>query len=235
MISVVVPTMWKYKPFYQFLFDMLDVASIGEIIIIDNAPEDRPDLNFVSNPKIKVFTFGKNIFVNPAWNFGVSIAENDIICLLNDDVIVDLKIFGRVNKFITPDIGLCAICPGNSQGQILISTGEIDFAHLQGTYDPHFNFGTGTLMFFHKSNYTPIIDGLNLYWGDNFIYDTMFYKLNRNYHIINAFFYTPYAATCSTISDRDQISEREQQIYNREMPAIFEKIRLENAYRTGFY
>ena len=236
MITVVIPTMWKFKPFINFLYDMLEVPSIGEILIYDNDPDNAPNDPIFKHPKVNCVSFGKNIYVNPAWNMGVRNAKYDNICLMNDDVIVDLKIFHRMDQFLKPGIGLCGICPGLKEefGQVPITTGEIGLMHCATLYNPRAHFGLGTLMFFHKSEYIPIIDGLDLYWGDNFIYDTLFLKLNQNYHIVNTFYYTPYAVTTSTITNSGEILSREHEVYNREMPALLEKIRLENAYRTGF-
>jgi hypothetical protein len=227
--------MWKFKPFIQFVKDMVEVPSIGEIIIFDNDPENGPSDSIFSHSKVNCISFGKNIYVNPAWNAGTRIAKYENICLLNDDVIVDLKLFDRMDKFLKPGIGLCGICPGLQQefGHTPITTGEIELVHTPFPYNPRTHFGIGTLMFYPKEEYIPIIDGLDLYWGDNFIYDTLFLKLNQNYHIVNTFYYTPYAVTTSTIANSGEILSREHEIYNREMPQLLEKIRVENAYRTG--
>jgi hypothetical protein len=223
--------MWKYKPFLQFLKDMVEVPSIGEIIIIDNNPSETPNdpLLMGSNDghsKIHLMTYGHNIYVNPAWNIGVKIARHENICLLNDDVIVDLKLFGRMDKFLKPGIGLCGISPGHAEefGQVPITSGEIDLVHMDFPYNPRIHFGLGTLMFFPKSEYIPIIDGLDLYWGDNFIYDTLRIKLNQNYHITNCFYHSPNAQTTSTIEGANEILARENQVYNREMPGFFNRL-----------
>ena len=235
MITVVVPTMWKYKPFIRFVEDMTEVSSIGEIIIIDNDSAAMPNDPIFSHPKVNCISYGKNIYVNPAWNIGTRLAKHENICLLNDDVIVDLKLFSRMDKFLQPGIGVCGICPGLEQefGHIPITSGEIDLVHSPMPYNPRIHFGMGTLMFYPKSEYIPIIDGLDLYWGDNYIYDTLYYKLNRNYQIVNTFYHTPYAVTTSTIANSGEILSREHQVYNREMPNILEQIRVENVYRTG--
>jgi hypothetical protein len=228
--------MWKFKPFLKFVEDMIEVSSIGEIIIIDNAPESAPSHSIFSHPKVKCISYGKNIYVNPAWNMGTRTAKYDKICLLNDDVIVDLKLFHRMDEFLSPDIGLCGICPGNSKdfGQIPITTGEIELVHCKTPYNYRDHFGLGTLMFFHRDVYIPIVEGLDLYWGDNFIYDTLYFKMNQNYHITNTFYYTPFAATTSTLTNANEMLSREHQVYNSVMPQLLHDIRVQNAHRTGF-
>jgi 2-succinyl-5-enolpyruvyl-6-hydroxy-3-cyclohexene-1-carboxylate synthase len=60
------------------------------IFIIDNNPSERPDIEVLNHPNITMHTFGKNIYVNPAWNYAVPRAKYDRICLYGDDLIFDL-------------------------------------------------------------------------------------------------------------------------------------------------
>ena len=36
MLSVIIPTMWKYEPFLDYLKGVLEQESVGEVIIINN-------------------------------------------------------------------------------------------------------------------------------------------------------------------------------------------------------
>jgi hypothetical protein len=90
------------------------------------------------------------------------------------------------------------------------------------------------LMFMHKTNWIPIPDGLDLFWGDNFIYDTQFLMMDQNYIITNLLHHTPYASTTSTLPEVNTKLLDENEIYNQIMPSLLEKIKLENTYRTGF-
>jgi hypothetical protein len=238
MFTVIIPTMWKYPPFYQFLEDMLAVPSIGQIIIIDNDPEARPDLEILryqGQNKIDLYSYGKNIYVNPAWNAGIKFAKFDRICLYGDDLIFDLKVFHRLIPHISPERGVFGICPGNIEmGQIPVTTGSIDIVHSPSMYHYKTQFGFGMLMFLHKSNWIDIPEGLDLYWGDNFIYDTQFFMMNQNYFITNLFHHTPFAVTSSQISEHNEMLIRENEVYNRVMPQLLNDLRVKNAYRTRF-
>lgn len=234
MYTVIIPTMWKFAPFTGFLSDLVAVPTVAQIIIINNAPDNTPDAPILRHPKIQMHSFGRNIFVNPAWNFGVANSLYDKICILNDDVIFDLKIFNRLIPMITPERGAFGISPGVvDTPQTPVTTGEIEIIHSPTPYNFRTHIGFGMLMFCHRANWVPIIDGLDIYWGDNFIYDTQYYALNQNYIIQNMFHYTPYATTCSTIEGANQILLKENAVYNEKMPAIFEEIRVKNHYRTG--
>ncbi len=54
MLSVIIPTMWKFKPFPRYLEQIIGQDCIGEVILIDNDIEARPK-DFFSHPKIKLW------------------------------------------------------------------------------------------------------------------------------------------------------------------------------------
>jgi hypothetical protein len=141
MITVVIPTMWKYAPFINYVGYLCDVEVIDEIIIINNDVKAMPNNIILSHPKIKLINFDYNIFVNPAWNLGVELSRNDKICISNDDLIVDLKLFERIDQFLTKDMGLVGMCPGNAEmGQPPVTTGSIDIIPWGGQHT--FGFGS---------------------------------------------------------------------------------------------
>ncbi len=226
--------MWKFEPFLDFVSDMAAQMSVGEIIIIDNAPNDTPSHPVLGHPKVKKITFGRNIYVNPAWNKGVELSQFDRLCIVNDDIIFDLKLFNRMLPFVSPTRGAFGISPGvKDTDQAPVTTGEINLVHSTIPYNYRSHLGFGMLMMCHKHNWVPIIDGLDIYWGDNYIYDTQFFALNQNWLITNMFHYTPYATTCSKLENVNEFMSREHMVYNREMPSIIENIRRNNNYRTG--
>ena len=235
MFTVIVPTMWKYPPFYEFLSDMILMPSVGEIFIIDNNPDERPNLPILSHKNIRIETFGRNIYVNPAWNHAVPLAKYDRICLYGDDLIFDLKLFHRIYLHLTPNKGVYGISPGVPDTiQTPVTTGEIEIVHTSNPYHYRDHLGFGMLMLLHRHNWIPIPTGLDIFWGDNFIYDTHFYKLNQNYIIKNMFHHTPYAATTSTLENVNDIVSREGIVYNTIMPELLNRIRVENSSITGF-
>ena len=235
MISVIIPTMWKFKPFPKFLGDMLSSPYVGEVLIVDNHSIDNPNHEIFKHPKITMHNFGRNTFVNPAWNFGVQHAKYDKVCILNDDVIFDLKLFHRIYLHLTPEKGVFGISPGvKDTVQIPVTTGEIDIIHSPNPYHYRDHLGFGMLMMLHRHNWIPIPQGLDIFWGDNFIYDTLYFKLNQNYLITNMFHHTPYASTTSTVEGVNDIVSGEGIVYNTIMPELINRIKVENAYRTGF-
>ena len=210
LFSVVIPTMWKYPPFLDFLRVLNDHPWVGEIIIIDNAYQDRPGL--VNLDKVTLLAKDHNIFVNPAWNWGVDKAKNNRVCILNDDLAFDSELFQKMDAiYNTTNFGTAGLCPGvEFWGQPPITDGAIDIIPWTGQ-GIH---GFGCLMFVDKRNWVPIPDGMNLYWGDNFIFDNHSKMGKQNYLITNMKHETPFAATVTKIGSIEGIIEKEKAVYD---------------------
>lgn len=192
--SVVVPTMWRAcDVMMPMLQKLCDHPHVDEIIIINNDEPHTPTDAVLENTKIKLFGFGKNIYVNPAWNFGVSVAKNDKICILNDDMWFDLQLFEKVSPYVVPENGVTGLCTST-----VIPTRDTDdnIINIQNytdgsitileTSNEHAWAGFGTLMFVHKSNWENIPDGMNVFSGDNFIFhNLLLMKQKKNFMITN--------------------------------------------------
>ena len=68
MLTVITPTMWIHAPFIQMLERLVNVASVGEILIIDNHQEAMPNADVLKHSKVRVYKRLKNMYVCPAWN-----------------------------------------------------------------------------------------------------------------------------------------------------------------------
>lgn len=140
---------------------------IGEILIIDNNPSKKFDL--FSSDKVKIITKGYNIFVNPAWNFGVANCSCENIILANDDILIDLndlnKLMVKINEYIVDDI--------------VIGPHELSF---KTSFNPNveivldstirsFTYGWGTFMVMTKKSYVDIPENVIIWYGDNIQHD----------------------------------------------------------------
>lgn len=85
--SLIIPTMWKSPLLLQMLPVYQQSAWVAEIIIIDNDPDNAPEHNFSNYTKLRFLTRDRNIYVNPAWNWGASLAQHTIV-LVNDDILI---------------------------------------------------------------------------------------------------------------------------------------------------
>lgn len=185
MISVVVPTMWKFAPFLDFLVDVVNCSFVSDVVLINNHKDATPQHDIFDHPKLMVLDYGKNIFVNPAWNVGVMHTKSNIVCLANDDIIYDLRVFKKVLNNYQEDHG----CYGISSRMNV--QGDIEFLPALGND----LFGYGQLMFIHKNKWIDIPPELNVWYGDNFLFDMMIKYNYTNYIIKNLLCYTPHAQT----------------------------------------
>jgi len=221
--SVVVPTMWRVADqFVGFVQALCNHPSVGEVVIINNDNTRTPVLP--NNDKIKLHDFGRNIYVNPAWNYGVEVSEFDRICIVNDDVVFDTAVFEKLQSLLTPTAGVFGLCPGVTNidnnpafDQPPITTGSIDIVPWTGQH----TYGFGCLMFVHKQSWTPIPQGLDIYFGDNFIFDKMLADNKKNYIVTNMNFYSQFAATTSDGSITAGFLDKERPVFDEIKRTMF--------------
>ena len=81
MISVVIPTLWKYAPLCDFLTQVCVHDHVQDVIIVDNDRSNKPAHDVLLHDKVTLLDFGQNMFVNSSGNLGVYHAKAPIICL----------------------------------------------------------------------------------------------------------------------------------------------------------
>lgn len=99
MIDIVIPTLWFPKDFEKSLKIYTSHPKVNKVIIIDNNRSQRPDFEILNHEKIQIVSYGRNIFVNPAWNEGYYQAKSKILAIINDDINVSSDIFDMVIDF----------------------------------------------------------------------------------------------------------------------------------------
>lgn len=224
--SVVIPTMWRFTPFVEFLQDLLDCDRVSEVLLFDNAKNNRPVSSAFYHDKIKILEYGKNTGVNFPWNQGVAEAKHKKVLILNDDVIFDFRVFSRVDRYLTAESGVIGLCPGVSDfKQPPFENGAIKIIPWSGQH----TYGFGCMMFVHKDWYLPVPDGLFIYYGDNWIFDTALIRGRTNYLITNCLFYTPFASTTKELTNVNELHRVEQPIYNRAITEFRLNGRLNNS------
>ena len=152
LFSIIIPTMWESNKIFNLLQKYEKSNYVGEIIVIDNQPTKKPNLE--NYKKIVYQTKGENIFVNPAWNLGYSIAKYKII-LSNDDIIInDLDVI--LENILKSDFDI-------------IGLGENKTQHLK--IDEIKNFPRQSYgSFIYVRNYFYIPEQLKVWYGDDFLF-----------------------------------------------------------------
>lgn len=162
--SVIIPTLWIPNTFKLTIDECIKSELIDEIIIIDNNPASDNKFNFNSN-KIKILTKNENIFVNPAWNWGVSISKNENILLINDDILI-LNLDLILNEIIKSDYELIGL-----NLEKINSGNGVEIHPMIGNRKN----GFGCFMFVKKSIYPEIPENIKIWYGDDFLLK----KINR--------------------------------------------------------
>lgn len=184
MISVIMPTIWKGEYYKQMLPVLNNHPLIGEIIVIDNNVNDT-DESITKLSKIKHIKQKENIYVNPAWNIGVKIAQYDCICLYSDDVLFDTTCLELIYQYCKSEYGITAF----SLETISEKSDNLEF--IKSCFAPwesmqinavnfmHYRFGI--CMFMHKTSYFDIPEEYKIYYGDTYLFDNNVLKGKQNF------------------------------------------------------
>jgi hypothetical protein len=213
MLSVVIPTMWKYKPFEAVLPYIVENPSVGQVIIINNDNLAMPDLPCFDNPKLNLITPPRNLYVNPSWNLGVNISSHSKICLYSDDVVVDPRLFEKADEFLNDDVGVLGACPGNvDQQQPAVTTGEIDIVECSS--NPYIsNWAFGSCFFITRKNWKPIPEELKIWYGDTLQWEWQLKNGRKNYLATNLIYYSPQAITVNSLTEPVNVDMVEDKFY----------------------
>ena len=162
--TIVIPTLFKSNRTEKLLTDLIECEYVDEIIIIDNRLPLSVD---ETNDKVRIVSKGENIYVNPAWNWGIELAKNNHIALLNDDINFDPNIFGLINAEVFSEFGIIGMGEGNYKNPIDEQRGPYIDKWQPGIND----WGWGCMIMFHKSDWMNIPENIKIWYGDNFIKD----------------------------------------------------------------
>lgn len=231
MISVIIPTMWRYAPFLNFIETLVDLGCIGEIIILNNDVSKTPRHNVLKHSKVKLKNFPANIYVNPAWNRGAELARHENLCFLSDDVIIDLKAFVMADRFMSDhtadcNIGVIGICPGSTEEvQRPLTNGVIEFANESLVY------GWASCFFVPKQYWVPIPETIKLFWGDMWQVYSQIYVNNRlTWSMHNCFYHSPNNVTWKGDSHLEDVIESDTIEWCKIMYDNFENLRKDIEY-----
>ena len=188
MIDIVIPTMWFVKDFEESLKTYVNYKHINKIIIIDNNRIKRPNYDVLGHHKIEIISYGRNIFVNPAWNEGYYRAKSKILAILNDDIKVEPEVFDMVADFDLKPGDLIGVNLRGRQNNYKIDdyiNTEEEIVKLN--YDRNKPIGSqawafGICMFMLRESYSVIPSLYQVWYGDDFFaqHAENIYAINSN-------------------------------------------------------
>ncbi len=194
LFSIIVPTMWKSDKLLKMLSIYESSTRVGEVIIIDNDPQKK--LNLDKFKKIKYYTLGSNIFVNPSWNLGYTLSKYETV-LANDDIhISDLN--SVLDKIIDSDFDIVGVDLQTDDKGIRID--EIKNF-------PKNSYGC----FMYVKNYTYIPEKFKIWCGD----DILFSRAKKRGIILNSGIVTDVSATVNADGKklRNEIATKDLELF----------------------
>lgn len=198
MFSLIIPTMWKSNLFHKSIMEYKKMPKISEIIIINNDPSYKIPTYFKHN-KIKILTQKENIFVNPAWNLGVSQSNNENIIIANDDIKIDRLnwVLGVVEKHLKKYDLL---------GFDMKKTNKTNLVEIKPLPKPSRRpHAFGVFMITKKSKYVPIPDEIKIWYGD----DIQFYTNKKRGILAVPSATIEMSKTTKSVSNTKQIIDKE--------------------------
>lgn len=174
-INIVIPTMWREGNLTTYLEKYVSSPLIDKIIIIDNDRSKRPTSDIFNHKKIELVCYGRNIYVNPAWNEGYYRSNSDLLCILNDDIFVEEQVFNYMSDLDFSEIDLIGVH----------LKGSIDNYHIVDHPDKQEeliklnvnkkqpiggqSYAFGVCMFIKRSSYRVIPSLYQIWFGDDYL------------------------------------------------------------------
>ena len=201
--SVIIPTLWNTNFIYKLLDDLEESEYVGEIILIDNNNEYEKHIN-KDYKKINLIKPKTNLYVNPSWNLGVSLAKYDNIAISNDDINFDPYNLSYVSTILN-DVGIIGQHTEN-----YYMTDKHDDTNLYLEKMPDRLSAWGCLIFIKKEKWTNIPESLKIACGDDFLLQK---NIDDSYMIRN-FRITGQISATSLIPEYYNIANEEVVFYN---------------------
>lgn len=174
-VTAIIPTLLKDMGVLNALVESLAFDSVvAEIIVINNSSENY----YFDNPKVRVITEGKNLFVNPSWNIGVSEAKTEYVALVNDDIKIPDGFCSKVMEKFDDKYGVLGINSEdvintrNKDNEVVIDINSVELRTSEEISIKPVKFLTlnfGIMMFLKKENYSEIPNDLKIFFGDDWI------------------------------------------------------------------
>ena len=212
-VSAIIPTLWKAKEFTDHLVDVLvEDESVGEVIIIDNAPTDF----CYTDEKVCTLKQSENLYVNPSWNLGVEESDYDKFIILNDDIIIPYNFVYELESLLTEDRGVVGI----DYNAVVAIDGFIDenitFLDRKITLKSikMRGWGFGIVIAGNKKSYHEIPENIRIWHGDDYLVQLNNEGTKTTYVIDNVPIFTKMSAT-SDLAEFEEIKDIDILMYDR--------------------
>ncbi len=183
-ITCIIPTLWIPTEIKESCIELNNSPVVKQVIIIDNNSANRTvDFSsfgtkeyskylYIHKEKVLVEKFGKflvivppkNIYVSKSWNIGAKLAEAEILCILNDDLVVHNSVLESISKYLDNSIGIIGITTDHLNDNI-IKTEILSFSEVKSR-----PLCFGCCMFLLKENYIQIPENIKIWYNDDWLF-----------------------------------------------------------------
>ena len=160
MFSVIIPTLQRSPELWPLVDQCAQHPLVFEVLVINNA---RETLSW-THDNVRVLDQHSNIFVNPAWNLGVSEARAEWVAIINDDVRFKDEALSHAARILrSRHFGIVApdrscFAPGSTHHGV---------RHRVASFG---NYYFGTFMCLRKDDYVRIPEEMQIWGGDDWLF-----------------------------------------------------------------
>ena len=189
-IDIVIPTMWIPDGVPERIALYASHPLISKVVVIDNdqfAVSRKTAEHFP--PNVEILVQSSNIFVNQAWNIGVQCCSAPFVCIANDDIVIDPRLFHQILSldWIGMPIDLIGLAALEPTKKTVLTRFNLNRSLPLGSQCG----GFGSCMFLRRECYRAIPPQLKVYFGD----DYLVHKLSCIYKM-----QTPFVTGCLQVS-----------------------------------
>ena len=180
--SVGIPTLWRSHYLFESLQQLKDNPYVREVIIIDNDRSRAPNKReILFSKKFKIIEPDENLMVARSWNLLVESSTSNLVCLLNDDIVLNDNVFLKLQETNFDEIGIVGLKEDSIRSNPDYSL-PVELIHTQ-----HRTHSFGCCMFFNKKNYVPIPETLRVFFTDDWIFVNCRDIIKKNNYVIQGF------------------------------------------------
>ena len=194
----------------QLLENLYQDPMVEEIILINNCDLSDTIPKIPLNSKLLIVSKGKNLYVNPSWNLGVTLSSQDHIAILNDDILVPDKLFTGVCQLDFDQVGILGACHPAIEETSTFTKFSVPSFEVCGVGIR--TWGFGIFMAMKKVHYVKIPEDLLIWCGDDYLFHSIAAKGK-----MNALLIAPIKTKMSATSDDkifDAIKNNDVELYN---------------------
>ena len=195
-----------------------------EVLVVDNGSTEKNTKELLEETPYRVQYNNSNVPLCHIWNTFVDNASEEIVCLLNNDIRIPSVFYYNLMLIFNKYENVGAVMhPTNHEKFVKARLGNGNIALM-----PKFKFRQGWDICIRRSLWTKIPEEIRFFWGDDFIFNSLYSKgydvaLDINCPIIHLQGVTPRGRDVS--SPKDEIAYKKYFTRGLSIPMEYSKIK----------